>query len=87
MAKHLPEWVFNRYAKLWSKFKDKEFSYEDAKDFLKEKTAMSVLLSELKEADWIEVKLNPQDTRKRIYKLKNPEKAIKEEIKEVAKGK
>ena len=87
MVKHLPEWVFVRYAKLWSKFKDKEFSYEEAKEFLKEKTAMSVLLSELKEAGWIEVKLNPQDTRKRIYKLKNPEKAIREEIKEVAKEK
>ena len=36
---------------------------------------------------WIEMKLNPQDTRKRIYKLKNPEKAIKEEIKDVTKGK
>ena len=48
MVKHLPEWVFVRYAKLWSKFKDKEFSYEEAKEFLKEKTAMSVLLSELK---------------------------------------
>lgn len=48
MVKHLPKWVFARYAKLWSKFKDKEFSYEEAKEFLKEKTAMSVLLSELK---------------------------------------
>lgn len=87
MVKHLPEWAFVRYAKLWSKFKNKDFSYEEAKNLLKEKTAMSVLLSELKDAGWIEVKLNPQDTRKRIYKLKNPEKAVQEEIKEMAKGK
>ncbi len=85
MMKHLPEWVMQRYAKLWSKFREKEFSFEEAKEFLKEKTAMSVLLSELKEAGWIEVKLDQKDSRKRLYNLVNPEKGMKSLMKDIIK--
>jgi len=30
MIKHLPEWIMKRYAKLWSEFKDKEFTKKQA---------------------------------------------------------
>lgn len=30
MIKHLPEWIIKRYAKLWFKFKEKEFTKEQA---------------------------------------------------------
>jgi len=26
MVKHLPEWIMKRYAKLWLKFKEKDFT-------------------------------------------------------------
>lgn len=39
---------------------------------------VSVVLSELKKHGWLTVKLHPEDSRKRIYKLKNPEDAINE---------
>ena len=82
MTKNIPTWVMQRYAKLWKRFKDKDFNYEEALSVLKEKETLSVVLSELRKGEWLEVKLDPKDSRKRIYSLKNPEKAINEIIKE-----
>jgi type I restriction enzyme M protein len=35
-------------------------------------------LSELKQNGWLEMKLDPNDARKRVYKLKSPDHAIEE---------
>lgn len=85
MIKHLPEWIMQRYAKLWSKFKSKEFSRREAEKVISKDTAVAVFLSELKKAGWLEMKMDSKDARKTIYKLKAPEKAIKELIKDLGK--
>jgi len=85
MTQHLPEWIMQRYAKLWSKFKDKEFTREQAEKVLSKDNAVAVFLSDLRKAGWVEIKMDEKDLRKSIYKLKNPEKAILEEIKELNK--
>lgn len=86
MVSHLTKWIMQRYAKLWSKFKEKPFSYEDIEELLKEDNRLiSVFLSELRKAGWLEVELDPEDSRKRVYKLKNPQETILNEIKELAK--
>ena len=87
MVEHIPKWVMQRYSKLWSKFGEKKFSYEDAEEALKESDnrILSVFLSELKKAGWVAIELDPVDSRKRLYKLINPKKAIEEEIKELSK--
>lgn len=82
MTTHLPEWVMKRYAKLWNKFKDKEFNKSDAEKVIKGDTSLPVFLSELRKAGWIELKMSEEDARKTIYRLKNPTKAILEEIKD-----
>ena len=76
----LPKWAMQRYAKLWNKFRAKEFTYVEASDILKEKdpNLVSVIFSYLRKYGWLTIKLHPVDTRKRIYKLKNPEKAVQE---------
>jgi len=43
---------------------------------------ISIILSDLKKAGWLEVRLDPNDSRKRLYKLIGPEDALKE----IAKG-
>jgi len=43
---------------------------------------ISIILSDLKKAGWLEVRLDPNDSRKRLYKLISPEDALKE----IAKG-
>lgn len=65
------------YSKLWTKFKDKQFTHQEADNLLKI-TNTSIVLSRLKKFGWLELALNPNDSRKRLYKLKDPLKAVKE---------
>ncbi|MEF8880174.1 MAG: hypothetical protein V5A64_07285 [Candidatus Thermoplasmatota archaeon] len=78
MTKPLPKWLMESYSSLWRKFKENEFLHDDAKKILKiEKDGtVSAILSDLKKHGWLTAKLHPDDSRKRIYKLKNPEEAI-----------
>jgi len=74
----LPKWAMQRYAKLWNEFDSREFNYEQASELLRENDAklLSVLLSYLRKYGWLDIKLHPEDARKRIYQLKSPEEAI-----------
>ncbi|MBU2634638.1 MAG: hypothetical protein KJ674_05360 [Nanoarchaeota archaeon] len=85
MIKHLPEWIMKRYAKLWTKFKDKEFTKEQAMKVLPKDSSVAVLLSELRKSGWIEIKMSQDDARKTIYQLKDPSKTFMENLKELSK--
>ena len=75
--KPLPKWTMYRYAKLFSRFKSEEFTYDDILKTLHEDHNMvSVTLSHLKKNGWVNIKLDPDDSRKRLYQLLNPEKAV-----------
>lgn len=78
MVEPLPKWIMQRYSALWNKFSDKEFNYEEAFETLNKDKMLSIVLSELRRTGWLEMKLSPEDARKRIYKLKSPEQAVKE---------
>ncbi len=39
---------------------------------------ISIALSELRRSSWLEMKLDPNNARKRVYKLKSPEHVVKE---------
>jgi len=43
---------------------------------------VSVILSEMRKAGWLEMRLDPEDARRRLSKLKSPEEVVKE----IAKG-
>lgn len=73
----LPKWIMKHYSKLWFKFKDKQFAHQQADNLLKI-TNTSIVLSRLKKYGWLELTLDPEDSRKRLYKLKNPTEAVKE---------
>jgi len=68
-----------RYSLLWQAFGRREFQHSescralrgDGKDFVSE------VLSGLKKSGWLEVCINPQDSRKRVYRLVSPEEAVK----------
>ena len=76
MTKPMPKWLMKRYAQLWKKLKDGKFHFENAKGVLQEKDdkTLSAVLSGMKKGGWLEVELDPRNARKRIYKLKSPEK-------------
>jgi len=80
MTKPLPKWVTQRYSILWKTFNKRDFNYSEASKLLQEKNEalVSIVISELKKHGWLTVKLDPGDSRKRIYTLKSPEEAINE---------
>ena len=79
MTNPLPKWIQKRYAHLWNKFKDKPFTHEQAVKLLQDNgQVISVFLSDLKKAGWLEVSLDRADTRIRLYRLISPEQAINE---------
>ena len=78
MANPLPKWIMKHYSTLWNKFNNKEFRYRNASKTLKNKKMISLILSELKKSGWLDIKLDPKDSRKRIYKLRLPEEIIRE---------
>ena len=78
MTKPLPKWIMQRYSILWNRFHEKEFDYDGASKILKKDIMLSITLSSLKKAGWLELRLDVDDARKRIYRLKNPEQCVKE---------
>ena len=74
MAEPLPRWLMRAYARLWVAFKGQEFSSKQASKILsKGSQATSLVLSELRKAEWLTTKLDAIDARKRTYQLKAPE--------------
>ena len=82
MSKPLPKWIMKKYSMLWNKFRDREFNHSAAFEELKEDSMTSIALSELRKNGWLEIKLDPSDARKRLYRLKSPEAAVREMAKE-----
>ena len=74
----VPKWIMQRYAMLWHKFKEKEFTYKEvSKLFTKDSDNLRrALISQLRINGWLSVELNSKDSRKRSFKLKSPEEAI-----------
>ena len=74
----LPKWLMKRYSLLWQKFGDREFQHSEACRALQDdREFVSLILSDLKKAQWLEVRINPRDSRKRVYRLISPEEAVK----------
>jgi hypothetical protein len=75
----LPKWLMKRYSLLWQRFGEGEFQHSEACRVLRAgcKDLVSEVLSGLKNAHWLEVRINPQDSRKRVYRLISPEEAVK----------
>ncbi|MEM5793093.1 MAG: hypothetical protein QXY45_01895 [Candidatus Aenigmatarchaeota archaeon] len=78
MVEPLPRWIMKAYSKLWTKFKNKEFNHDEASKTLNDDKMVSIILSEMKQRGWLEIRLHPEDSRKRLYKLISPEEATKE---------
>lgn len=80
-----PNWAFEIYSKLWSKFKDDKFSNGQAQKIIKNNN-LNQALSRLKKDGWLKINLDQKDSRKSIYILNNPKDIIEEIIKENAKS-
>lgn len=77
----VPKWVEKRYKELWDSYQGSPFRFEDAATVLRKKMKdseeqVNVILSELRKGGWLNVDFDPEDARKRIYKLKSSEEVI-----------
>jgi type I restriction enzyme M protein len=89
--KKLPPWLENRYECLWRQFKDAPFRYRNAIKLIQEtsgdsKEQVSVALSELGKAGLLEKETDPEDARKRIYRLKSKSDLMAGTITELSRG-
>ena len=87
MTDIIPKWLMKRYSLLWTAFKSRPFSYRKASKILKEndERRMNVIISSLRRHGWVRTEKDPKDTRRRIYYLKPPEKAVNEIAEEAGK--
>lgn len=77
MASPLPKWLMKRYSVLWRETQGKPFNHDEARKVLHVSPGLtSVILSELRKAEWLRLEIDPNDSRKRIYALTNPSKAV-----------
>jgi len=84
----LPEWINKRYRILWESFQASPFRLEEAANRLNKgidevkdaKDEVIVILSELRKEGMLIVEFDPNDARKRIYKLKSKEDMITETL-------
>lgn len=80
MVVPLAKWVFRRYAMLWKEFGEESFSFEQAKNVLKEDnpSLIIVMLHEMRKAGWLIVKDDENDSRRSRYTLQHPEDLVNE---------
>src|SRR4030067_121865 len=84
----LPEWIKKRYEILWESFQASPFRLEEAANKLNKgideikdaKDEVNVILSELRKEGMLKVEFDPDDARKRIYRLKSKEDMISDTL-------
>lgn len=82
MTVTIPKWVMIRYSALYRDFKCKSFTRENAKEVFQkynlksEEKLANVFFSELNKKGWVIVERNKKDSRKKLFRLINPEQAI-----------
>lgn len=80
----IPKWVIIRYSALYREFKCRPFTREDAKKVLdnfeinSEEKMTNSFFSALNKSGWVEVSKDKENSRKKIFKLLNPNKIILE---------
>jgi len=72
----MEKWIKKRYIMMLGEFKEKEFSFDEAVNFLQEnfgddEDEVKNILSHFKEMGFLEVRRKEEDRREKIYKLKN----------------
>ncbi|OGW71723.1 MAG: hypothetical protein A2047_00955 [Omnitrophica bacterium GWA2_41_15] len=85
MSEIVPKWIMRRYLILRNEFGEKEFSFEECKNSLDEGDAriISIFLSDLKKNGWLTVKIDPNDSRKRLYQLRGLDTVFNEITKKI----
>lgn len=72
MAQYLPPYLLKRLFLLANKFDERAFSFEEARNALKEDSRIvALILSRISRKGWIEVSSDPKNKQKSLYHIKN----------------
>lgn len=88
----MKKWVKNRYEVLWKNFQKKSFRFGDALRVLKEEMKgdspqqVNLTLSQLRKEGLLDVQLDSEDARKRIYTLKSEVESISETFSQLSRS-
>lgn len=92
-TKILQKWLLRRYLLMADNFSTRSFNFVDVEKFLKKNfkdsnQIVSLVLSQLNKAGWLDVKIDPDDSRKRSYSLilMYNKEAMKQLVAEVKEG-
>ncbi len=83
----LSRWIMKRYLILWTHFKENDFTFDEAAALLGKlqkpdsRKLVALFLSELRKSGWVNADFDPDDARRRIYRLKPYEDIFKEIVK------
>jgi len=82
MLRYLPKWIMRRANMLWGRFGSRKFTFAEAEKALDgdDSRMAAVVLSELKRSGWLDVTVDAENARKKLYRFTHPEV-----MKEVAK--
>ncbi len=83
MPKESNIWLERRYSLLLRNFGEREFNREEVMSLLGDKDSeksIPVILTELKNKGYLDVRVDPKDSRKRIYKLKSRKELVEDAL-------
>ncbi len=69
---YLPRWLMKRVVLLVQKFGDREFTFNEAQETLKDDSRIvAIVLSRLTNKGWIETNKSKTDGKKAVYRVKD----------------
>lgn len=79
MVELIPKWLHRRFILLRTHFGNRKFTFQEALDFLQEDSRIiNLLLAGLRNYGWLTSEKDPENKRRRYYKLKTIDKVYEE---------
>jgi DNA-binding MarR family transcriptional regulator len=77
MVRSLPKNLLEKFARLYAEKGTSEFRFQEAEEILGEtEKYIGQILPNLVKAGWLEKKVDPEDNRRKIYRIVNPNRIL-----------
>ncbi len=77
MVRSLPRNLLEKFARLYAEKGTSEFRFQEAEEILGEtEKYVGQILPNLVRAGWLEKKVDPEDNRRKIYRIVDPNKTL-----------
>lgn len=77
MVRSLPRNLLEKFARIYAEKGTSEFRFQEAEEILGEtEKYVGQILPNLVRAGWVEKKVDPEDNRRKIYRIVDPNKTL-----------